>query len=110
MTSTTNIMVSSNLELGGDAVLPDFKINDDQSSIAKEDIDNENEDVNKDDRYWYSITILFLAVIGLGINITAIIVMRKKKGIFHQLLKVKNIKKIEEKINNNKTHKAIQSL
>ena len=46
------------------SVLPDFKINDDQSSIAKEDIDNEHEDVNKDDRYWYSITILFLAVIG----------------------------------------------
>ena len=106
MTSTTtNIVVSSNLELGGDAVLPDFKISDDQSSIAKEDIDNENEDVNKDDRYWYSITILFLAVIGLGINITAIIVMRKKKGIFHQLLKVKNIKKIEEKINNIKPTK-----
>ena len=101
MTSTTtNIAVSSNIELGGDAVLPDFKINDDQSSIAKEDVDNEHEDVNKDDRYWYSITILFLAVIGLGINITAIIVMRKKKGIFHQLLKVKNIKEIEGKRNN----------
>lgn len=99
MTSTTaNVAVSSNLELGGDPVLPDFKINDDQSNIAKEDIDIEHED--NDDRYWYSITILFLAVIGLGINITAIIVMRKKKGIFHKLLKVRNMKKIEDKINN----------
>ena len=102
MTSTTtNVVVNSNSELEGDAVLPDFKINDDQSSIAKEDVDNEHEDENKDDRYWYSITILFLAVIGLGINITAIIVMRKKKGIFHKLLKVRNMKKIEDKINNN---------
>ena len=96
MTSTTtNIAVSSNLELGEDAVLPDFKISEDQSNIVKEDIDNEHED--KDDRYWYSITILFLAVLGLGINITAIIIMRKKKGIFHKLLKVRNIKKLNTK-------------
>ena len=99
MTSTTtNRVANSNSESEGDAVLPDFKIYDDQSNIAKEDIDIEHED--NDDRYWYSITILFLAVIGLGINITAIIVMRKKKGIFHKLLKVRNMKKIEDKINN----------
>ena len=93
MTSTTtNMEVNSNSELEGDAVLPDLRINYDQTNIAKEDIDNEHEDVNEDDRYWYSITILCLAVIGLGINITAIIIMRKKKGIFHKLLKVRNIK------------------
>ena len=96
MTSaTTNVAVSSNLESEGDPVLPDFKINDDQSNIAKEDIDIEHED--NDDRYWYSITILFLAVIGLVINITAIIVVRKKKGIFHKLLKVRNMKKLKTK-------------
>ena len=37
---------------------------------------------------WYSITILVLAVVGLAINITAVIIMRKKKGIFHTMLKV----------------------
>ena len=38
--------------------------------------------------WWYSVVILVLAVIGLAINITAIIIMRKKKGIFHTMLKV----------------------
>ena len=98
MTSTTtNVVVNSNSELEGDAVLPDFKMNYDQTNIAKEEIYNEHEDANNDDRYWYSVTILFLAVIGFGINITAIIIMRKKKGIFHKLLKVGNIEKIERK-------------
>ena len=98
MTSTTtNMVVDSNSELEGDAVLPDFKMNYDQTNIAKEEIYNEHEDANNDDRYWYSVTILFLAVIGFGINITAIIIMRKKKGIFHKLLKVGNIEKIERK-------------
>ena len=58
-------------------------------------IDNISED-NEDDTYmeeqtsekWYSITILVLAVVGLAINITAVIIMRKKKGIFHTMLKV----------------------
>ena len=58
-------------------------------------IDNISED-NEEDNYmeeqtsekWYSITILVLAVVGLAINITAVIIMRKKKGIFHTMLKV----------------------
>ena len=63
-------------------------------------IDNISED-NKEDSYmeeqtsekWYSITILVLAVVGLAINITAVIIMRKKKGIFHTMLKVSSYDK-----------------
>ena len=41
-------------------------------------------------RTWYSIAILVLAIIGLAINLTAVIIMRKKRGIFHTMLKVKS--------------------
>ena len=65
--------------------------NDSTSShdIIVEDLDEEDAEVyERGSEKWYSITILILAVVGLAINITAVIIMRKKKGIFHTMLKV----------------------
>ena len=76
----------------------------DESSDGMNDMGNEitfshdinGEDLHKEDaevyeresEKWYSIAILVFAVVGLAINITAVIIMRKKKGIFHTMLKV----------------------
>ena len=64
--------------------------NDSTSShdIIVEDLDEDAEVYEGGSEKWYSITILILAVVGLAINITAVIIMRKKKGIFHTMLKV----------------------
>ena len=57
--------------------------------IIVEDLDEEDAEVyERESEKWYSIAILILAVVGLAINITAVIIMRKKKGIFHTMLKV----------------------
>ena len=57
--------------------------------INGEDLDEEDAEVyERESEKWYSIAILVLAVVGLAINITAVIIMRKKKGIFHIMLKV----------------------
>ena len=68
----------------------DNMVND--SSAVIENISKDNEEDNymeeQTSEKWYSITILVLAVVGLAINITAVIIMRKKKGIFHTMLKV----------------------
>ena len=50
--------------------------------------DEEEVDYDGYAEWWYSVIILVLAVIGLAINISAIIIMRKKRGIFHAMLKV----------------------
>ena len=70
-----------------------FIIDEDQFNISKEDPTIENKDDGNDGIKWYGIAILVLAIVGIGINVTAIVIMRKKKGIFHTMLKVheKNI-------------------
>ena len=59
-------------------------------NTGEEPEEEEKEENNYDgyEEWWYSVVILVLAVIGLAINITAIIIMRKKKAIFHTMLKV----------------------
>ena len=74
--------------------------NDSTSShdIIVEDLDEEDAEVyERGSEKWYSITILILAVVGLAINITAVIIMRKKKGIFHTMLKVSHYDKHSDK-------------
>ena len=55
-------------------------------------VDDEDEDLPQETykfvSKWYSIAILVLALLGLAINLTAVIILRKKKGIFHTMLKV----------------------
>ena len=53
-----------------------------------ENVDEDMDMYEKESEKWYSIAILVLAVVGLAINITAVIIMRRKKGIFHTMLKV----------------------
>ena len=63
-----------------------------ENSLSENKVgENVDEDVDmyeKESEKWYSIAILVLAVVGLAINITAVIIMRRKKGIFHTMLKV----------------------
>ena len=66
-----------------------FIIDEDQFNISKEDPTIENKDDGNDGIEWYGIAILVLAIVGIGINVTAIVIMRKKKGIFHTMLKVR---------------------
>ena len=63
-------------------------IDEDQFNNSNEDPKIENSDDGNDGIEWYSIAILVLAIVGIGINVTAIVIMRKKKGIFHTMLKV----------------------
>ena len=65
-----------------------FMIDEDNFNSSKEDPTIENIDDGNDGIEWYSIAILVLAIVGIGINVTAIVIMRKKKGIFHTMLKV----------------------
>ena len=63
-------------------------IYEDNFNSSKEDPTIENSDDGNAGIEWYSIAILVLAIVGIGINVTAIVIMRKKKGIFHTMLKV----------------------
>ena len=65
-----------------------FIIYEDNFNSSKEDPTIENSDDGNAGIEWYSIAILVLAIVGIGINVTAIVIMRKKKGIFHTMLKV----------------------
>ena len=65
-----------------------FIIDEDNFNSSKEDPTIENSDDGNAGIEWYSIAILVLAIVGIGINVTAIVIMRKKKGIFHTMLKV----------------------
>ena len=65
-----------------------FIIDEDDFNSSKEDPKIENSDDSNDGIGWYSIAILVLAIVGIGINLTAIVIMRKKRGIFHTMLKV----------------------
>ena len=69
-----------------------IQVNDSLTSVmADEDLDT---DTYEDDAKWYSIAILVLALVGVAVNLTAVILLRKKKGIFHKMLKVRNTKNI----------------
>ena len=65
-----------------------FIIDEDSFNSSKEDPTIENSEDDNSGIEWYSIAILVLAIVGIGINVTAIVIMRKKKGIFHTMLKV----------------------
>ena len=65
-----------------------FIIDEDNFNSSKEDPSIENSGDDNSGIEWYSIAILVLAIVGIGINVTAIVIMRKKKGIFHTMLKV----------------------
>ena len=65
-----------------------FTIDEDDFNSSKEDPTIENSGDDNSGIEWYSIAILVLAIVGIGINVTAIVIMRKKKGIFHTMLKV----------------------
>lgn len=66
------------------------RVNENSASENKmgENVEEDVDMYEKESEKWYSIAILVLAVVGLAINITAVIIMRKKKGIFHTMLKV----------------------
>ena len=67
-----------------------IRVNENSLSENKvgENVDEDVDMYEKESEKWYSIAILVLAVVGLAINITAVIIMRRKKGIFHTMLKV----------------------
>ena len=65
-------------------------LNDSLTSIVADEDEDLATDTYEDDAKWYRMAMLVLAVVGLAINLTAIILMRKKKGIFHKMLKVNN--------------------